>query len=77
MQVFLQILAFLIANRDQIIDIIKAIEAMIPDAPGTEKAAVLKNAVGEVLGTARLLDTAWPMVQPVLNLLVASVKAPK
>lgn len=77
MQIFLQVLAFIVTNRAQIIDLIKHIEALIPDAPGNEKASAVKVTLGKLLGQEQQLDTVWPMVQPIFNLLVAQVKGPK
>lgn len=77
MQVFLTVLTFIIQNRADIIEIIKSIEALIPDAPGNEKAAAVKEVIGKAIGTEQQLETAWPLVQPIFNLLVASVKTPK
>lgn len=76
-QMFLQVLAFLITNRAQIIEIITGIEALIPDAPGSEKAAAAKAAIAKGLNVESAVETAWPMIQPIFDLLVASAKGKK
>ncbi len=75
MTIFLQVFAFIITNRAQIIEIIKGIEELIPDAPGNEKAAAVKNVIATSLAVGDEIDTAWTMVSPIFNRLVASVKA--
>ena len=75
MTIFLQVFAFIITNRAQIIEIIKGIEELIPDAPGNEKAAAVKNVIATSLAVGDEIDTAWTMVSPIFNRLVALVKA--
>jgi|JI10StandDraft_1071094.scaffolds.fasta_scaffold1803366_2 hypothetical protein len=75
MTIFLQVFAFIITNRAQMIEIIKGIEELIPDAPGNEKAAAVKNVIATSLAVGDEIDTAWTMVSPIFNRLVASVKA--
>lgn len=77
MQLFLQVLAFLITNRAQIVELIKGIESLIPDAPGSEKCAAVKGAIAQTLSIEQKIDAAWPMVQPIFNLLVSEVKGAK
>ena len=69
-----QIFSFLVAHKDDIKDLILGIEAMIPDAPGASKAASVKEFIGNALGVGDKIEAAWPVVLPVFNLLVATVK---
>ncbi len=74
MQILLQVLAFLVANRSEIIEIIKSIEELIPDAPGQQKSSAVRDLVANALGVGDSIEKAWPTVQPIFNLLVSAVK---
>lgn len=77
MQYFLiamQILRWIVDHRDDLVDMIKTIESLIPDTPGSEKAAAVRNAIGTALSIEAQIDKAWPLVAPIFNLLVKNVK---
>lgn len=76
MQAFLMVLGFLVSNRATIVDMIKHVEELIPDAPGGSKAALVKGWISSAMGAEANLEAVWPMVGPLFNLLVASVKKP-
>lgn len=73
--VLAQVLGFLIANKETFRQIISGIEELAPDAPGTAKAGAVRGIVGDALNIAKEIDAVWPLVLPVFNLLVSSVKS--
>ena len=80
MQYFLtamQILRWIVEHRDDLVEMIKTIESLIPEMPGNEKAAAVRNAIGTALSIETQIDKAWPLVAPIFNLLVKDVKAVK
>lgn len=79
MQYFLvaiQIFNWFIEHREELIKLIKGIESLIPDAPGNEKAAAVRNVIATALGVEATIEKAWPMVAPIFNLFVKDVKTP-
>jgi hypothetical protein len=70
----LQILSFLFNNKDTIIQVIKDIEGLIPDAPGGTKAAAVKGFIASAIGVEAEIERGWPIVSPIFNALVALVK---
>lgn len=73
--VLAQVLGFLIANKETFRQIISGIEELAPDAHGTAKAGAVRGIVGDALNIAKEIDAVWPLVLPVFNLLVSSVKS--
>ena len=73
----LSIISFLVSNKSQIVQVITEIELLIPDAPGSTKAAAVKSFIATSLGVEAQVEQAWPLVGPIFNALVALVKAPK
>jgi hypothetical protein len=71
----IQLLTFLVDHKDEIKSIVLQIQTLIPDAPGTEKAAIVKSFISKALGIEATIESVWPMVAPVFNLIVAAVKA--
>ena len=72
----MQILAYLIANKDTIRQLVINIEGLIPDAPGQAKAQAVKTFIAAGLGIEAQVEQSWPLVSPVFNLFVGIVKAP-
>lgn len=72
--VFLKVMAYLAANRPELVGLVKNVQDLIPDAPGTSKAGAVKEFVAKVLGVEEHIDQAWPLVAPFFNLFVAGVK---
>lgn len=70
----LQIIGFLVTNKNQIREMVLAIEALIPDVPGPSKANTVKIFIGEALGVADSIESVWPLVLPLFNLFVSKVK---
>lgn len=75
--IILQVISFLVANKEQIKEVILSIEALIPDTPGSAKAGAVKAFIGTALGIEAQIEAVWPLVSPIFNLLVGSVKASK
>lgn len=75
--VILQVLSFLIAHKEQIKELILSIEALIPDAQGSEKAAAVKAFIANALNVEAQIETVWPMISPIFNLIVGLVKGSK
>lgn len=75
--VALKIFAYLVANKDLIKQMVLAIQALIPDAPGATKAAAIKEAIGKALSLEQQVEDGWGLVGPVFNAFVASIKAEK
>lgn len=73
--VLAQVLGFLIANKETFRQIISGIEELAPDAPGAAKAGAVRGIIGDALNIAKEIDAVWPLVLPVFNLLVSSVKS--
>ena len=73
----LSIISFLVSNKSQIVQVITEIELLIPDAPGSTKAAAVKSFIATSLGVEAQVEQAWPLVGPIFNALVALVKTPK
>lgn len=73
--VLAQVLGFLIANKETFRQIISGIEELAPDAHGTAKAGAVRGIIGDALNIAKEIDAVWPLVLPVFNLLVSSVKS--
>lgn len=73
----LQVLQFLLAHKDDIKSIITTVEGLIPDSPGSTKAAAVKQYIGVAMNVEAQLESAWPLVSPFFNAVVAAVKAPK
>ncbi|MFZ6773017.1 hypothetical protein ACO0LB_09925 [Undibacterium sp. SXout7W] len=74
--IFLQLLTWLEQNKDTIKKIVLQIEALIPDAPGNQKAAAVRGAIASAMNIESGIEQAWPLIQPIFNLIVASVKKP-
>lgn len=77
MNIFFQIVSFLVANRAQIRQLIIDIEGLIPDAPGADKAATVRNFIATALNIGDQINIVWPMVAPIFNLFVADAKSGK
>lgn len=75
--IFLQVLVWLEANKDNLKQIIIQIENLIPDAPGNQKAQAVKGAIAAAMGIEAQIEQVWPLVSPIFNALVALVKAVK
>lgn len=73
----LQIVSFLAAHKDQIKQLILDIEALMPDAPGNEKAAQVKSFIGAALSIEAQIEQAWSFVGPIFNRFVATTKSAK
>ena len=73
----LQIISYLVQNKDTIKQLILDIEALIPDSPGAVKAQVVRNFIGTALGIEAQLEAAWTAIGPMFNAFVAMVKVPK
>ena len=73
---FLQVVTFFVQNKAQIIQLIQNIEALIPDVPGDTKATQVKNFIATSLGIEAQIESVWPAVSPIFNLIVAAVKKP-
>lgn len=76
MQALLTVLAFLVSNRAAIKDLILHVQDLIPDAPGADKAALVKSWIGAAIGAEAQVESVWPLVSPLFNLIVAAVKKP-
>lgn len=77
MAIFFQIVSFLFANRAEIKKLIIDIEGLIPDVPGSDKAAAVRGFIGAALNITDQIESAWPMVAPIFNLFVKDTKAGK
>jgi hypothetical protein len=76
MPVALQIIAYLVSNREQIKDLILALESLAEKAVGPEKGAAIKGFIASAMGIESQIEAAWPMVAPFFNLFVKSIKTP-
>lgn len=74
--VAMQIIGWFIEHKDELVKLIKGVESLIPDAPGNEKAAAVRNVIATALSIESTIDKAWPMVAPIFNLFVKDVKSP-
>lgn len=72
----LSVIAYLVANKDTIKQVVLNVEQLIPDAPGAQKAAAVRTFIGSALSIEAQIEAAWPMVAPLFNLFVAEVKKP-
>lgn len=70
----LQIISFLVSNRDAIKQLVLQIEQMAGSLPGNQKAQAVKTAIGAAMGVEAQIEQAWPIVSPVFNLAVAAIK---
>lgn len=73
----IQVFTFLATNRNQIKELILAIESLLPEAPGTSKAASVKQFIAAALGITDQIEAVWPAVAPLFNAFVSLIKAPK
>lgn len=71
-----QVISYLAANKDTIKQSIMDIEALIPSAPGNDKASALKGFIAGAVGVEAQIEAAWPFIAPIFNLFVASIKKP-
>jgi hypothetical protein len=69
-----QVIGFLAEHKADIKKMILAIEALIPEAPGSEKAATVRRFIGSALAMDDKIDALWPAVAPIFNLFVAMTK---
>lgn len=74
---FLQIVAYLASNRDQIKQLILDLEALMPGAMGADKANIVKGFIGTALGIEAQLEQAWVFVAPIFNHFVSATKPSK
>lgn len=74
--VLLQIITFLVQNKDAIKQLILDLEALLPNSNGNDKAAQVRTFVGTSLGIEAQIEAVWPLVSPIFNAFVASVKKP-
>lgn len=72
----IQIIGYIVENKDTIKGLIFSIQSLIPDAAGGDKANAVKSFIGKALNIEGQLESAWPMVAPIFNLFVAAVKTP-
>jgi hypothetical protein len=72
--IVLQILSFLVEHKQDIKDMILKIEALVGEAAGPEKAAIIRAYVGTAMNLSEQVEVAWPFVAPFFNLLVKVVK---
>jgi hypothetical protein len=72
--VAMQVIGFLVENKDQIKQVVQSIEKLIPDAPGSDKAASVRAFIGKALDVEAQIEAAWPLVAPFFNLFVSVVK---
>jgi uncharacterized BrkB/YihY/UPF0761 family membrane protein len=70
----LQIFTFLASHKDALKQTVLDIETLIPDAPGSVKAAQFKAFIASALGIESQIEAVWPMAAGVFNLFVAKVK---
>lgn len=70
----MQIFSFLAENKAAIITLIQTLEQLLADAPGSAKAQAVKDFIAKAMGMEAQMETAWPFVAPIFNLLVATVK---
>lgn len=77
MAIFLQIVSFLVQNRAQIKQLILDIQNLIPDAPGADKAGLVKSFIAASLQVEGQIESAWPFVAPLFNAFVSDTKLGK
>ena len=70
----IQIITYLIANRQEISKLILGMQDLFPDSPGEEKASAVRGFIGAATNLTDKIEAAWPVVQPIFNLFVAKVK---
>lgn len=78
--VALQIFSFLAANKDTIKQLILSLEQAFIDGAallGPTKADAVKGYIAVATNTAAEIEAVWPVIAPVFNAIVASVKAAK
>jgi hypothetical protein len=73
----LAIINFLSQNKEQVKQLILSIENLVPDAPGSEKAAQVRNFISASLNIEDQFEKAWALTAPIFNHLVAATKSPK
>ncbi len=72
----LQIIAFLAEHKEQIKKLILDIENLIPTAPGSNKALIVRNFIATSLCVETQIEQVWPYVCGLFNELVAATKRP-
>jgi hypothetical protein len=70
-----QIITFLATHKDQIKQLILDIEALMPDAAGSEKATQVKTFIAAALSIEAQVEQAWSFVGPIFNRFVAATKS--
>lgn len=71
---FLQIVSFLIANRDEITKLVHALQDLFGPGTGATKGEAFKATLTAMMGATDVIEQGWPLAQPVVNAFVALVK---
>jgi len=74
--ILLSVISFFAQNKDAIKTMILDMEALLPNSNGHDKAAQVKNYIAASLGIEAQIETVWPLLAPIFNAFVGTVKSP-
>lgn len=74
--VAIEVIKWFVSHKDELAALVKSAEELFPGIKGSEKLAIVRQAIGVALGVGDKIESAWPLIAPFFNPKVAEIKAP-